>query len=671
MFRVGIVLAALGAGTGPGGCQYFAGDDSDNTGAPFTFYAGTSMDDRHEVSAVLDPASGMCIFPSASCGDESLDFSCCGKTAATDGAAGHATTVNTIALVVVLVVPSVLMRMRQRCRPAEQGDAGAAEPAEQPGRARCAVLIVMGLVIALEVYVSILLANITQSKLSVADRNALLAADSFLTPVMDVFQFLEDAVMVKINFAIGQGSVPAVRAILGVGVIGGLGTGAMAAGLVTVVAFIPAAAQGVLAPFVSGASVGCSLLPTAAEVVMESRTYLLLRAWCWPLAFMNMALRGFLMGSGEVVSYFMSGIVQLAIQAVGLFVFFAKNPSLDCLGWIALAKVGADTCSIICALVSKRDLRERYGLLKMTLPSQDVQRNQPFIEGNLTPMDISTAEEEVSTRRSTRGSSRIQAGLGVAQGVRTEAIREGLCAMVLDVSFQLGITTGTYTAGAAMGIGPLYQVGAMQNAFPTYGLSYVVGLAYSVRIVGSRFVGQRKYKEFRGLYSYAAVYVVVLAIVAGGSTLPFARAISLDLAEQSCEFAFNSQCTPVYTSVFGGGTSSGAPLQTTFYLFGPILLGIAGYRILKAGMYCVFDFQFMAVAGASTFVCVFIPAILVARYVIDQPWAIVAAMYLPAWVLVAIFGVRMRSNVAKMVAGDHGPWRRNDLAATTIIQQES
>jgi len=579
--------------------------------------------------------------------------------------------VNTIALVVVLVVPSVLMRMRQRCRGDAQGEDSPAQPAEQPSRARCAVLIVMALVIALEIYVSILLANITQSKLSVADRNALLAADSFLTPVMDVFQFLEDAVMVKINFAIGQGSVPAVRAILGVGVIGGLGTGAMAAGIVTVVAFIPVAAQAVLAPFVLGSSVGCALLPTAAEVVAESSTYLLLRAWCWPLAFMNMALRGFLMGSGEVVSYFLSGIVQLAIQAVGLFVFFEKNPSLDCLGWIALAKVVADTCSIVAALISKRELRDRYGLLKPSLPAQEVQRNQPFIEADVTPMEISTSEEEPSTRRSVRGSTRIQAGLEVAQGVRTEAIREGLCAMVLDVSFQLGITTGTYTAGAAMGIGPLYQVGAMQNAFPTYGLSYVVGLAYSVRIVGSRFVGQRQYKSFKGLYSYAAVYVVVLAIVAAGSTLPFARAISLDLAEQSCEFAFNSQCIPVYTSVFGGGTSSGAPLETTFYLFGPILLGIAGYRILKAGMYCVFDFQFMALAGAASFVCCFIPAILVARYLINQPWAVVAAMYLPAWVLVVVFGLRMRRNVAKMVAGDPGPWRRNDLAATTIIQEGS
>jgi ABC-type transport system involved in cytochrome bd biosynthesis fused ATPase/permease subunit len=69
--------------------------------------------------------------------------------------------------------------------------------------------------------------------------------------------------------------------------------------------------------------------------------------------------------------------------------------------------------------------------------------------------------------------------------------------------------------------------------------------------------------------------------------------------------------------------------------------------------------MFMAKSSALAFIVVYIPSILVARYAIQRAAAYYVAMYLPHFVLIAVFGVRMISHLRKLLRGQDGPWTKH------------
>ena len=73
------------------------------------------------------------------------------------------------------------------------------------------------------------LANLTQEKLPLPVRNSQMAADAYLSPLREVFQFLEDVMTVHINVAIGMQATEVVRSSLLLGVGSGLLLGSIAA----------------------------------------------------------------------------------------------------------------------------------------------------------------------------------------------------------------------------------------------------------------------------------------------------------------------------------------------------------------------------------------------------------------------------------------------------------
>lgn len=123
------------------------------------------------------------------------------------------------------------------------------------------------------------MASSTQLALPVSDRNSMLAAMAFLTPVKDIFQFLEDTTTVKITLALGANDYSSIRPIAVLGVLGGLLAGLLGALLMTCLAWWPSVIEVLLAPGSSEAltqNPQCQLLPSPDTVVDTARQLWLL-----------------------------------------------------------------------------------------------------------------------------------------------------------------------------------------------------------------------------------------------------------------------------------------------------------------------------------------------------------------------------------------------------------
>ena len=192
--------------------------------------------------------------------------------------------------------------------------------------------------------------------------------------------------------------------------------------------------------------------------------------------------------------------------------------------------------------------------------------------------------------------------------------REGFMAMILDVSAQMPATVGIrgdpeqsfyllaqyssqrlgrnvcfsanpriYTAGTRLGLGAMYQISSLQAAFPQYGLAWVIGLTYVLRLRGTQLVSEGEYTQFRGLFRLATVYSLLLVVAVAASVIPYSDALSFLQAEQACEYASDLSCLPHYSSIFGGGHMKGDTLQQAFlYFFTPVLIARCFYQAGKS-----------------------------------------------------------------------------------------
>ena len=52
----------------------------------------------------------------------------------------------------------------------------------------------------------------------------------------------------------------------------------------------------------------------------------------------------------------------------------------------------------------------------------------------------------------------------------------------------------------------MYQISALQAAFPQYGLQWILGLTYVLRLQGTRMVAAKEYRQFKGLFLFILAY---------------------------------------------------------------------------------------------------------------------------------------------------------------------
>ena len=135
-----------------------------------------------------------------------------------------------------------------------------------------------------------------------------------------------------------------------------------------------------------------------------------------------------------------------------------------------------------------------------------------------------------------------------------------------------------------------------------------------------------------------------------------ADAVAYDYGESACIFASNTSCAPVYANIFSKSLDELDSLTAVFDAFGPVVSLQMVFLLLRTALAACHDFRFMAKAACLAFVCVYSPALFVSFYFLQTSVAYYCAMYLPHFILILIYGWRLRSHLRRLHNGEDGPW---------------
>lgn len=74
--------------------------------------------------------------------------------------------------------------------------------------------------VTVQILVPIYMRQSIQERLVVSDRNAVIASEAFLVPYNEIFQFIEDIVLVRVNYALGYGNKQLTNSLVHMGYVG-------------------------------------------------------------------------------------------------------------------------------------------------------------------------------------------------------------------------------------------------------------------------------------------------------------------------------------------------------------------------------------------------------------------------------------------------------------------
>ena len=222
-------------------------------------------------------------------------------------------------------------------------------------------VVMMGVIVA-TIMEAVIMPQSIQQNLAPADRAAEVAMSAFLTPIREIFQFLEDTMTVKacrfgarildsnpawtsadtsandshlrapyigtqVGYALAAGRQHELNVLLHVAVGGGAASALLAFGLMLFLALYEPAAAALLNPSAATnarlISAGCPLLPSTAELLRHARIYWLLKAGAWLPAFVCKGVLGFLLGTKHFAAY---GAPMVISATVPLALWFSLLP---------------------------------------------------------------------------------------------------------------------------------------------------------------------------------------------------------------------------------------------------------------------------------------------------------------------------------------------------------
>jgi hypothetical protein len=491
---------------------------------PFNFFAANGT----QVPGVLD-ADGLCIFPDAACAPNDPISSCCQAKDAVDNTGD-----NYMFIAFIFIFLPITFVKRSRSSNESDEARQAREDRMTPTWVKAVPshviqnLFKFGLYayVALQVVVPILMRTSIQQTLSVVNRNTVIAAEAFLVPYNQIFQFIEDIVMVRVNYALASHQKVLTNELVHVGLLGSFATGVIAAILATIVGVIPPALSGLTNP---GAEVdqlqypGCDLIaPDSNDVVLP---YWLVESWAIPGKQMGMVLTGFMMGAMELSTVGWIGAMSLAMLPIIWFTSSANasNPLLI----LGLGEFASNwtlpvlaIAYLMCPLGA--ELRDHTGVnLQLTKVRGYV---QAYLRGGSTPVEDNPAATTTNSNNNLEGDDDAAAptdedkevggatpttadgpeealkqpggdfpddegkegaappdakSYGAIKPVDvtslppTESTKallmEGLKIMFMDVAVQCCISLSIYLA-LAKSASDAYQLTALQSALPTYGI---------------------------------------------------------------------------------------------------------------------------------------------------------------------------------------------------------
>lgn len=485
---------------------------------------------------------------------------------------------------------------------------------------------------------SVIMPKSIQTHLPPSDRAAQLAMSSFLTPVAEVFRFLEDTMTVSVGYAVASGRFTELNALLHIGVLGGALSALIALGLTTIVAFTTASAEEILNPSSDPndalIAAGCGLIPTTTQLLEHARPYWMLVSAAWVPKFASLSIFGFLTGTGQLPPQLFSMIVSGTVPIALWFGLLGTDmPALTILG---VAYGSADwllSLTYFGYFVYNKALRLKYKL-KLVF----CRRCFGY------------------SRKGPRFDTRIWGR------ILREVVNGGVRIMVVDLAVQMSITVTIYLA-ASQHMETAYKLAAAQAAYWTFGPQYLVGTNMLFKIIGAQLIAGKKHKMFAGFFMYVGMMTLCSAIGAILAAALKGHAVANDFGQSACVFASDAGCAGTYAAIFGGDDA----LARVFDVFGPTVGLQLFFMLMRTGLAACHDFDYLWKAAVAAVVIAYIPAICVAHFVINTATSYYVAMYLPHFLMILLFGIRMWSNVRKLLSGKPGPWTEHIRRGSVIL----
>ena len=502
-----------------------------------------------------------------------------------------------------------------------------------------------------------------QEELNVSARTVLQSAEAFLVPYKEIFQFVEDIINIKINYALSSGDLHAANELVHLGIAGSIFTGLLASLIATVLGAIPPVLQALTNPgYQSDLELypGCTIIEDAADSHNLILRYWMIEVWKFPGTQAAMVIAGFMYGAME---YNLAGwIMSLGWAILPLIWFTSLSKPIEKLILLAWAEFSVPYLIValsIIYLVSPlgASIRDETGvrlsitklcssfcdLFRLKQVTKDAEKERQT--ATATAVENDGGPENASSAESHQEDSKSSA---------KDLVKEGLCIMCLDVCVQLAKTLAIYLALKA-DAATAYQLAALDSELPSYGIAYTTGMAFAFKIVGPIFLTMKEYEFF---FKVARVYLACTFLMIPliiGSTLPFLEGLALESGRNACEYLISTECAPFFTKVYGPNATGGA--FTLYHTYAAFSFGTAAesvYIVVRAMILTMLDFEYVLKSTVVAMVF-YVVALLLAS--LGNPFgkeaiSLWVAMYVPQVVLSLLFIGRLHTLFRRLVKGE-------------------
>jgi len=155
-----------------------------------------------------------------------------------------------------------------------------------------------------------------------------------------------------------------------------------------------------------------------------------------------------------------------------------------------------------------------------------------------------------------------------------------------------------------------------------------------------------------------------------GVVVPFRSPLAFDYGENACEYAKGEACLPFFTRVFGPNAAGGK--FTLPYTFDVFALGAgveAVFFVIRACLLALIDLDYMMKCTVAAII-LYIPAIAVAATVQGgQAISYFVAMYVPQFVLIICFTVRLEILIRRILSGQQGTWTTETVKKSSMASR--
>lgn len=393
------------------------------------------------------------------------------------------------------------------------------------------------------VVIPIFMKQSIQEQLTVSSRNVLQSAEAFLVPYKEIFQFVEDIVSIKINYALSSRNKSLANTLVHLGLAASLISGLGASAVAAILGVFPRVLQALTNPGLHNDLTlypDCNIVEASQDSDDLIRPYWQIEVWKFlgtqvvaGRSKLNLqllhtltlkttthhitVLAGFMFGALEYDAY--GWIMALGFGTLPLIWFTGLDNPIEPLILLAWGEFSVSYVTLALTILyltsplgssirdktgvtlSLRKLMSSFGALFCAGFSEDVDESSDDIDAPLIQSD--TAEDDsplviaddgegdygsMARPASGHGPGDSSAPIGIEDdGERSttrELVVQGLSIMFLDVTVQLAKSLAVYLALLTDGA-TAYQLTALDSNLPTYGLAYSYGISFTIKVVQS------------------------------------------------------------------------------------------------------------------------------------------------------------------------------------------